>query len=51
MVRDKFEVTDGVLVRTVSWEEGETPVVAHPNGVEREEKAEGETLTVIYSWK
>ena len=51
MVRDKFEVTDGVLVRTVSWEEGETPVVAHPKGVEREEKADGETLTVIYSWK
>lgn len=51
LVRERFEVVDGAMKRTLSWEKGRAPAVVHPEGVEREEKADEYTLTVIYRWK
>ncbi|MEX2579972.1 MAG: c-type cytochrome [Verrucomicrobiales bacterium] len=50
-VEEKFAVAEGKLVRTLEWEEGEAPAVAHPRGVEVETKTEEGILTCIYSWE
>ena len=48
---DHFEVAEGKLIRMLSWEKGDSPEVAHPDGVEVESKSGEKTLTFIYSWK
>ncbi len=50
-VLDHFEVVDGKLIRTLSWEQGSAPKVGHPENVQVEPRAEEKTLTFIYSWK
>ena len=50
-ISDKFEILNGALVRTVTWENGTAPQVVHPEGADVE-SAEGEkSLTLTYSWK
>lgn len=50
-LEEKFSVSDGKLIRTLSWKEGEVPVVTHPQGLEVERGARSKELTFIYSWK
>jgi hypothetical protein len=50
-VNEVFTVSDGKLVRSLSWTDGSAPAVTHPDNVALETKAEGTTLTFIYSWK
>ena len=50
-VTERYSVNDGKLVREFTWTDGTAPAVTHPDGVAVETKAEGRTLTFIYSWK
>lgn len=49
-LEESFSVSDGTLVRTISWDKGDAPRVTHPAGVHVEEKANSNSLTLIYSW-
>lgn len=51
MVRERFEVRDGALRRTLAWEEGNAPIIEHPTGLASKVTKAGQKLTVIYRWK
>tara|TARA_R110002096_G_scaffold35629_1_gene100320 strand:+ start:252 stop:2348 length:2097 start_codon:yes stop_codon:yes gene_type:complete len=50
-IEDAFGSDGEALIRKVSWENGDAPAVTHPVGVEVDEKREGNTLTIRYTWK
>ncbi len=50
-IEEHYEVVDGKLSRRFTWTGGGAPAATHPGGVGVETKAEGSTLTFIYSWK
>lgn len=49
-VAETFTVEEGRMIRTLRWNEGGAPTVAHPPGLEVQTKREGNTLTCIYSF-
>ena len=51
MIRERFEVNDKAMKRTLAWEEGEAPRVSHPDKVQVKQDRKGNKLTAIYSWK
>jgi len=50
-ISEKFEILDGALVRTLTWEKGDAPEVAHPEAAEVESAAGEGSLIFTYSWK
>ena len=51
LVKERFEVRDGKLERSLSWEQGKTPELTHPKGVNVELKQSENSLKAIYQWK
>ncbi|HQZ26526.1 MAG TPA: cytochrome c [Verrucomicrobiales bacterium] len=50
-VKEHYAVIGETLVRTVTWSGGAKPEIAHPAGVQKEEKSGEGILTIVYSWK
>lgn len=51
VVEERFEVRDGKLLRTLTWQKGAVPLVNHPEGVELSEELGDQRLTLSYTWK
>jgi len=51
MVRERFEVKNGTLLRTISWGKGSAPARKHPKGVQVKEIGEERKITISYQWK
>tara|TARA_R110000850_G_scaffold30303_23_gene83598 strand:+ start:411 stop:2486 length:2076 start_codon:yes stop_codon:yes gene_type:complete len=50
-IEDHYAVSEGALVRTVSWSEGEIPAITHPVNATVKESVGVGSLTLIYTWK
>lgn len=51
LVKERFEVRHGQLIRSLMWEKGQAPEIVHPEGLLIEEKRKPQSLKIIYSWK
>lgn len=48
---EAYSVTDGMLYRKVTWEEGEEPSITHPGDVEVDRVVADNLVNFVYSWR